>query len=307
MTTITLDSRPLDTVDGMNLIINPSGRRGTTGYTVAGGTISADPGNKTSVVATGSPAAGALTLTFGSTGIPSVVIGNTYTLSADIQSVGCSSQLKVSGAIVGGSVLSAVQAAGGAMARVSVTFVPLGIGTITVAVVNAVSATAGQSVSFRDARIGDDATYFDGLTPADAFHIYRWQGTADNSHTERLGKDPDTEPISPTLILGYETSRAIRSVAHKLLSSPENVVTLRPAALRAGTIRYLFDTAATAHLAERFHAEPSTITLDDPDAFGEMQYLPTGASTLALDPDTRTMWTLTVDFQEVSEAVVVPL
>lgn len=310
MATINLDDRPYNTIDARNYIRNPSGRRTLTGYTAldAQSVISQDTGTRTRVTfQTDAGAPGTRGLVIGTSGGPTLTGGQSYTFAADIEGIGCAAQIKVSGTGVAATVLSASVPAGVGMTRRSVTFTALNVGVITFALVNATVPVFSQFLAFRDAILGADGNYFDGSTPINPPVAYRWSGAVDDSISDRLIRDPATAPITPQLILGYETTRRVRTITHELLSTPENAVTLRAAGLRSGRIQYLFTTIADALKCERFHAAAATITLNDADAFGLMQYVPTGTLTVRLDPETRVMWTVETNFQELSAFVVVPV
>lgn len=114
--------------------------------------------------------------------------------------------------------------------------------------------------------------------------------------------------IRPTLILGYQSTRAAGNVVHPIINRPSPDVTLRPASLRTGTLELLFagdDSAAveTASAeAETLHATAAVFTLisDDRPSIA-MSYVVSGNGQIsrALDPSTRDAWTVTVPFQEV--------
>lgn len=106
--------------------------------------------------------------------------------------------------------------------------------------------------------------------------------------------------IVPALVLGYTATRAAGNVLHPIIGRASPDVTLRPAALRTGTLTLFFTTAAAAWIAHNTHALPGKLTLTDLDIpqIG-MVYVLAGSLTIALD-DGRRRWVVTVDYQEVT-------
>ena len=107
---------------------------------------------------------------------------------------------------------------------------------------------------------------------------------------------------TPTLVLGYETTRAGANITHELISGDLAVV-LRPGRLRSGTLRLFYPSESAAFGAMDMHARRATFTLNDTDrAPVNMTYVVTdgGRVALTLDDETRTVWTVMVDFQEVA-------
>lgn len=114
--------------------------------------------------------------------------------------------------------------------------------------------------------------------------------------------------IYPTLIAGYESSRESGNIAHPISGRSNPDYTLRPAALRTGTLTLLFSddevsTAEEASLAaEEAHALPQPLVLA---TAGKTSILMTyvvregGRIARSIDSVTHKTWTLTVDFQEI--------
>lgn len=109
-----------------------------------------------------------------------------------------------------------------------------------------------------------------------------------------------TTTITPVLTLGYESSRDSRNIFHDVIGRDYPDVTLRAASLRHGTLTYLFETEADSLACEQLHRADSTFTVtdDDRDSIG-MAYVVSGSITRTLDDDTRDLWTVAVDFQEI--------
>lgn len=163
-----------------NQFSNPSGRRGTTGYTVAGGTLGSDAGTDSKVVSTGTPVAGSLSLTIESMviGAGKLVASTQYTYSATIKSTGIGVRLRAIGTGVT-TATSTTVAAGAVFTRVSVTFTTNASGTVAFDIDNTATAAIGNTLFFQDAMVEQAAVmnaYYDGTFPN-----YMWSGVADAS------------------------------------------------------------------------------------------------------------------------------
>jgi hypothetical protein len=107
--------------------------------------------------------------------------------------------------------------------------------------------------------------------------------------------------VTPILVDGYTSTRESGNVVHTIIASASPEVTLRAARLRTGTLVLLFATQAEALAAEALHALPVVLTLADPDVSGiNMSYVAHGTIVVELDDQTRELWTVSVDFQEVT-------
>ncbi|TQJ31945.1 hypothetical protein [Microbacterium sp. SLBN-146] len=110
--------------------------------------------------------------------------------------------------------------------------------------------------------------------------------------------------ITPTEILGYTSERESRNIIHAILGRSNPDVTLRPAALRTGTLIMGFHGAnseADSASAEALHATGGVFTVLSPDRGTiEMSYVAAGRITRELEDETRDAWVLRVDFQEVA-------
>jgi hypothetical protein len=109
-----------------------------------------------------------------------------------------------------------------------------------------------------------------------------------------------TTTLTPLSVLGWSSSRESRSRVHRPIGRPDPDVTLRPAALRTGTLRVLCADEAAAVAMEELHAAGRVLTLADPDvsAVG-MAYMVSGALSSDLDPMTLSRWVVSADFTEV--------
>lgn len=105
----------------------------------------------------------------------------------------------------------------------------------------------------------------------------------------------------PDLIDGYRSTRTSRNVLHTLAGSQEPAITLRPAGLRRGSLTALFSVQAEALALEADLAAGQTLTFDTDELTDvDMTFVLDGSLVVELDRDTRSRWTVTFDFQEVS-------
>lgn len=107
--------------------------------------------------------------------------------------------------------------------------------------------------------------------------------------------------ITPEVVDGYEAVRQARSIVHNIIGRPDPDVTFRPAGLRSGTLSLVFATSARAHAAASVLAVPGRFNLTDvavPEV--SMAFVVAGGEiSVQLDSATRTVWTVTIPFQEV--------
>lgn len=106
--------------------------------------------------------------------------------------------------------------------------------------------------------------------------------------------------ITPTLVDGYTIARESRNIEHIILGRASSDFTLRPAGLRAGTLRLLFPLEADATAAEAAlsTAELFSLVTDDRDGLDMSFVVVGGGVELALDDQTRSVWIVSVTFQE---------
>ena len=111
-----------------------------------------------------------------------------------------------------------------------------------------------------------------------------------------------TTTITPELVLGYEVSQESRNVVHTILGRSTPDITLRFTNLRTGTLQLLFTSATDAEEARQLHINPIVFTLESteiPEA--DMSYVVAGSISTVLEDETRKLWTISVDFQEVEQ------
>jgi hypothetical protein len=111
----------------------------------------------------------------------------------------------------------------------------------------------------------------------------------------------DTTTIEPVVVEGYESTREGRNVVHPIIGRAEPDVTLRPANLRTGTLRLVFDDEDASAAAELEHATGGVFAVVSTErATIEMSYVVAGEIVRGLDEDTSEDWIVTVEYQEVT-------
>lgn len=107
--------------------------------------------------------------------------------------------------------------------------------------------------------------------------------------------------ITPQLILGWEAAQDSRNVIHSIIGKAEPDVTLKPANLRTGTLQLLFLTAAEATSARVMLIQALPFLIESDETFlDNFHFVVSGAVSSVLEDETRKLWTLSVDFQEVT-------
>lgn len=106
--------------------------------------------------------------------------------------------------------------------------------------------------------------------------------------------------VSPRLVLGYQSERTAGNLIHPIIGRADPDVTLAAAGLRTGTLELLCLTLADALAVEDLHAGEGVCELEDTDAPGlGMYYVAAGKIELELDDETRAVWIVRVEYQEV--------
>lgn len=107
--------------------------------------------------------------------------------------------------------------------------------------------------------------------------------------------------ITPVLVVGWESAQDTRNVVHDILGRQNPDVTLRAAKLRTGTLRTLWSTVADAETCRNLHSDVGTFTITTTDvALASMTYVVSGSITATLDEDSSELWTVEIEFQEVT-------
>lgn len=105
---------------------------------------------------------------------------------------------------------------------------------------------------------------------------------------------------TPLLVTGYQSVRKANNVFNDVLGGGLDT-TLSPAGLRTGTLVLLFANETDAAACEGMHTGTEVLRFNDSDYPSIiMNYVPSGSITRALDDQSRTYWTLSIDFQEVT-------
>lgn len=112
----------------------------------------------------------------------------------------------------------------------------------------------------------------------------------------------DAGVVTPTIVDGYSATRAARTIVHHIIGRPDPDISFRPASLRTGQLTCVFALQDAALAAATVFAKPQPLTLADPDvAIGMTFIVPEGgAIEVELDDETRDVWLVHVDFEEVS-------
>lgn len=111
--------------------------------------------------------------------------------------------------------------------------------------------------------------------------------------------DASTDTTTPTLVLGYESSRESRNVVHDLIGGGIAVTLIEPRP-RKGSLELFYLTETTAAAALELHTRETSYTLTSTDrASISMTYVVDGAITIRLDDEGRRRWVVTVGYQEV--------
>ena len=112
-----------------------------------------------------------------------------------------------------------------------------------------------------------------------------------------------TDTLTPELIDGWKPTREARTIVHAILGSNQGAVTLRPHALRSGTLAIVVGTdASLAAAIEGMLCSGDVLTLADNDQpLVGMSFVISGrVEGPRLDDDTREVWLIDADFQEVA-------
>jgi hypothetical protein len=270
-----------------NLITNPSFTTSLTGWTASAATTLTLESASAKLVSKGGR-------NFLSTPV-AVVPGVTYTASTDVRLPAASGTTYkllvefyadlVNYSYVGETISTqSVQAATG-FTRISHTFtVPAGVTGAFLYPVISTGSTPANETAYVDAVLFEIGSVsqapFDGSTAASTGVRYATS--------------------NPQMVVGYDSARAGQNVFNSVLGRSNPDVTLLPAAPRTGTLTYLFTNEADAAECERMHQGTELLTLADSDlsTIG-MTYVLDGNLRRQLDPETRSVWTVAVDFQEV--------
>jgi hypothetical protein len=108
--------------------------------------------------------------------------------------------------------------------------------------------------------------------------------------------------VTPRLVLGWDQTRESLNLEHPLIGGGRDI-THTPPTLRSGTLELLFITEAEVLDAENLHRTAPYIDIESDDrdiANGRYVLADGGQLAIALDDGTRDVWTLSIDYREVT-------
>ena len=115
-----------------------------------------------------------------------------------------------------------------------------------------------------------------------------------------IGDADGTYEETPLLLVGWESTRESQNVLHTIVGSEVVETTLREAGLRSGEFTLLCDSYGMAQGIEYICSQAKELYLmDDEYPYISMDFVVSGSITVAVDEDSRTLWTVTIDFQEI--------
>lgn len=99
---------------------------------------------------------------------------------------------------------------------------------------------------------------------------------------------------------GYSASRPSRNVLHPIIGSGDYAVSLRPSALRSGTLRVLFTEmeVALALLDDLSGGYYLSLESTERPLINMQNFVASGESIIELDDETRKNWWVIFDWQE---------
>ena len=110
-----------------------------------------------------------------------------------------------------------------------------------------------------------------------------------------------TTEITPQLVLGWSSSKSSRNISHNIIGKDGPDITLKPAGLQTGTLELLFLTSSEAFDAQWMLSQALPFLIESDESFiNGMYFVVIGSISSALEDTTRSMWILSVDFQQVT-------
>lgn len=108
-----------------------------------------------------------------------------------------------------------------------------------------------------------------------------------------------SETTTPVVVNGYETARQSRNLVYDLLAGGIYVVLVSPRP-RNGVLRLVYENETDAYEAVQLHTLETQFTLESDERTSvNMTYVVDGQISAELDPETLTVWIVTVGYQEV--------
>lgn len=115
-----------------------------------------------------------------------------------------------------------------------------------------------------------------------------------------ITRTSDSATTVPDLVDGYEASLSSRNVIHDLIGG-DIAVTLVAPRPRSGTLALVYAVEADAWAGFNLHAVTDTFTIaSDEVSAVDMTYVVDGDVQIALDEETRTVWVVSVGYQEIT-------
>ena len=105
--------------------------------------------------------------------------------------------------------------------------------------------------------------------------------------------------LTPLLVTGFESVQESGNLIHPILGTSAPSVSYAPSTLRTGTFEFLVATAAIAESWRSLHLTSGIFVFYDADNALTINYVPNGDVTVTLDDESRTLWLVKVDWQEV--------
>lgn len=109
------------------------------------------------------------------------------------------------------------------------------------------------------------------------------------------------DTVEPILVDGYDARRETRTLLITVLGATSRAVSFRPAGLRTGTLRMLFETHTEASACLDLLCGGAALDLSvSDDSEYDMTFVAINAPSIELDDDTRGVWWAIADFEEVA-------
>ena len=110
-----------------------------------------------------------------------------------------------------------------------------------------------------------------------------------------------TTVLTPEIITGWEASQESGNVIHAIIGKADPDVTLKPAGTRAGTLELLFLNVTDAETARAMLTQPLPFIIESTDAWlNNIHIVANGSISSVLEDTTRSMWTISFDYQEIT-------
>lgn len=111
------------------------------------------------------------------------------------------------------------------------------------------------------------------------------------------------ETVTPLVMVGFSSTGKSKSITHDVIGRADPDVTMQPGGYRTGTLQFVFTSESDSYICERLHrfaSAPLTLTDTDLSTVAMTYVVPAGGNVGRALDDTRTVWVVSVDFQEVA-------